>query len=179
MPQWKNKNLFVYHGTDNVSAGVGSISTGSPTTFSPKIALCSPNTDFGQGFYTTTRIHQAQQWANMKVLRTSAGTAGLTPVVLRFEVNRDWLAALDCLTFVRGTRDFWDLVVDCRSGFAPHQRKAPLPLTYDVVFGPVTIWQQTLTIHDCDQISFHSRRAAAGLMSPVFYRAATGPNNLF
>jgi hypothetical protein len=33
----------------------------------------------------------------------------------------------------------------------------------DVVYGLVTIWPSRLLIQDCDQISFHTNRAARGL----------------
>jgi hypothetical protein len=81
--------------------------------------------------------------------------------VLGFDLDRDWLATLETLGFVRETRDIWDLVDTCRHGFAPHQRVYPHG-PYDVVFGPVTLWPSILLIKDCDQISFHTPRAAAG-----------------
>ncbi len=34
---------------------------------------------------------------------------------------------------------------------------------YDVVYGPVALWPQTLAIKDCDQISFHTPAAIAML----------------
>ncbi|WP_416064042.1 DUF3990 domain-containing protein [Rhizobium sp. ZK1] len=162
MPRWNNKDLIVYHGTDSISANATTLAVGSAIPFLPNLALCVPNTDFGQGFYVTTHLHQAKQWANVKVLRARPN-ANLFAVVIGFTISRDWLASLDNLAFVRPTSDFWDLVIDCRLGFAPHQRVPPQPRPYDVVHGPVTIWGQTLTIQDCDQISFHTRRAVSGL----------------
>jgi len=138
------------------------------------LARCRPFTDFGQGFYCTTSLHQAQQWANARVLRTLAPT-GPTPtaVVLAFQLNRYWLASLETLAFVRPIKDFWDLVQDCRNGFPPHQRSTPYNVCYDVVFGPVTLWPQRLVIQDCDQISFHTQRAVRGLKSPVVHSMGT------
>jgi hypothetical protein len=170
LPQWLNKKLFVYHGTDSGSVAGATAVTGAILPFFVNLALCRPNTDFGQGFYVTTRLHQAQQWANTRV--TSLPAPGLFAVILRFELDRDWLAGLQTLGFVRATRDFWDLVTDCRHGFAPHQRLPPNQIPYDVVFGPVTLWPQTLTIGDCDQMSFHTRRAVAGLPQPSLFRRA-------
>jgi Protein of unknown function (DUF3990) len=170
LPQWLNKKLFVYHGTDSASVAAASTATGAVLSFSVNLALCRPNTDFGQGFYVTTRLHQAQQWANTRV--TSLPAPRLFAVVLRFELDRDWLASLQTLGFVRPTHDFWDLVTDCRHGFAPHQRLPPNPTPYDLVFGPVTLWPQQLIIGDCDQLSFHTHRAVAGIPQPQLFRRA-------
>jgi hypothetical protein len=166
----------VFHGTDNVSSGVTTQPAGTSLHFVANLALCKPFTDFGQGFYTTTRLHQAKQWANMRVLRAPVGPTPLFAVVIRFQLDRDWLAGLETLSFVRPIRDFWNLVTDCRIGFAPHQRQPPRPVPYDVVFGPVTLWPQTLVIADCDQVSFHTRRSVAGLSGPTMHLRANETN---
>jgi uncharacterized protein DUF3990 len=168
VPRWLNQDLYVYHGTDSHSVGASSVATGGTLPFAVKLALCRPNTDFGQGFYVTTHLHQAEQWANQRV--TSLPSTSLFAVVFRFQVDRDWLASLDALSFVRPTNDFWDLVVDCRLGFPPHQRT--FPPSYDVVYGPVSLWPQILTIQDCDQISFHTAKAVTGLPNPVIHKKA-------
>lgn len=100
-------------------------------------------------------------------MRRSGSRTHLTAIVLRFQFDRDWLAQLDALAFVRDNQEYWDLVTDCRHGFPPHQRHPPSPLPYDVVYGLVSLWPQTLVIGDCDQISFHSRRALSGFSSPL------------
>jgi len=170
MPQWSNPPLIVYHGTDDISAGALMASA-------VRLASCNPRTDFGQGFYTTTRLHQAKQWANQKLLRSSGSQYA---VVVAFTLDRDWLSALDTLASVRPIWDFWDLITDCRLGFPPHQRPAPHPLPYDVVYGPVTLWQQRLVIADCDQISFHTSRALPGMGRPKMTAdAQLIPGNLF
>ncbi len=177
MPQWTNPPLRVYHGTDSNSVGLTARSASLPP-FTVNLALCRPYTDFGQGFYTTTRLHQARQWANMRVMRAPQR---LNPfaVVIRFDLDRDWLASLDVLAFARPIRDFWRLVTDCRHGFPPHQRVPPEPTAYDVVYGPVTLWPQQLVIADCDQISFHTRRAVAGLGNANLEAVAPGTSPLF
>lgn len=170
MPQWTNPRLTVYHGTDNRSAGLtGPARVNASVGFLPNLAFCRPFTDFGQGFYTTTNLHQARQWANTRVLSRASAYA----VVLRFDLDRDWLATLDALAFTRPTADFWALVTDCRQGFPPHQRPPPSPLPYDVVYGPVTLWPQILVIADCDQVSFHTQNAVAGLGQPFLHEAAS------
>jgi hypothetical protein len=180
MPVWRNKDLVVYHGTDDISVNAQHLRAGAPLPMTVNLALCRSFTDFGQGFYGTTSLHQAQQWANARVLRTLAPT-GPTPkaIVLAFQLSRDWLASLEALAFVRPINDFWDLVQDCRTGFPPHQRLTPYNACYDVVLGPVTIWPQRLVIQDCDQISFHTQRAVRGLKSPVIRAKAITNNGRF
>ncbi|PZR89338.1 MAG: hypothetical protein DLM68_06255 [Hyphomicrobiales bacterium] len=55
-------------------------------------------TEFGRGFYATSWIEQAKSWANIQAKKLSAkGERKATPkaVVLRFDVSRDKLAALE------------------------------------------------------------------------------------
>ena len=169
MPRWKNRPLRVFHGTDSLSVPMTGSDVGDAASFAVDLALCRPFTDFGQGFYTTTRLHQAEQWANARVLKAPS-RPGLFAIVLAFDLDRDWLAGLDALAFVRPSTDFWDLVEDCRNGFPPHQRLRPP--SYDVVNGPVTLWPQKLIIADCDQISFHTPRSVDGLGSPLLQARA-------
>ena len=173
MPQWNNPPLRVFYGTDSFSIATALPAAGAPLpTFAVNLAMCRPFSDFGQGFYTTTRLHQARQWANKRVLNFSPRT-GLFAIVIRFDLDRDWLAGLDTLAFVRPIRDFWSLVTDSYAGFTAHQRLPPSPTPYDVVYGPVTLWTQTLVINDCDQVSFHSQRAVAGLNNPHLHQTAS------
>jgi Protein of unknown function (DUF3990) len=157
MPRWFNPPLRAYNGTDTRAIGVpsGAVKPGTALSFTPNLAFCRPFTDFAQGFYLTTRLHQAREWANAKVLRTRGST---TAVVLEFRLDRDRLAALEALSFGRETSDFWDFVHDCRGGFLSHGRTYPRG-SYDLVYGPVTLWPQRLTIQNCDQISFHTTNA--------------------
>jgi hypothetical protein len=169
MPTWNTRipRFEVFHGTDDLSLGLTGLSPGqSLPGFLPNLSLCRPHTEFGQGFYVTTSDHQARQWANARWVRSPAG--GTNAVVLKFVLHRDALAKMEQLVFVRPTADFWDLVVDCRHGFPPHQRPA-VSVPYDIVYGPVTIWPSRLLIQDCDQISFHTGRASALLSNPTVY----------
>jgi hypothetical protein len=130
-----------------------------------------PNTDFGRGFYTTTIEQQARQWAwtryyNPKFRRS----AKIQPAVLRFKVDRHKLAKLKWLSFVGGdydNDDFWSLVHHCRTSTPEelHDHGGPVAEEghrwYDVVSGPVAaFWEQRSAMHDADQISFHTRKAA-------------------
>lgn len=165
MAVWSSGGLTVYHGTDVVSASLPNIVLGQPVNFGIRLNLCRPGTDFGQGFYTTTSLHQARQWANSKVRRVRRRTH-TSGIVLQFDLDRDRLAALESLVFVRAIPDFWDFVTHCRSGGAVHGRRGATT-KYDVVYGPVTIWPSLLLILDCDQISFHTQRAAGILPPPT------------
>ena len=71
------------------------------------------------------------------------------------------------------TSDFWRLVTTCRAG------RIGDPPPYDVVFGPVTLWPQTLILKDCDQISFHSLNAINALGAPSRGYDAGSANILF
>ena len=127
------------------------------------LSLCRPLADFGQGFYTTTNLHQAKNWARLRCLRLPTGRA----TVLAFDVDRNLLARPDILCFVTESlspphTDYWDLVHYCRQ----RQRNHYPGGNYDIVYGPVSLWPQTLVIKDCDQVSFHTRTALMVLATP-------------
>jgi hypothetical protein len=155
---WNNGPLVLYHGSDDVSATT-IINTGID------LSKCKVLADFGQGFYTTTSLVQAKNWANKrcKVVSVAPGKKAVA-TVLRFDVDRDKLALLEFLAFVieNSNTDFWDFVRNCRQNPPPSQHRRLGNSIYDVVFGPVTLWPQTLIIKDGDQISFHT---SVGLQS--------------
>lgn len=187
MPVWTNGDLTVFHGTDSAAIGLGSPPPGlaslpQPAAMTVDLSKCKRLTDFGQGFYTTTSLHQAKQWANARLRRVLApGPTTQFAVVISFSINRDELGDLETLGFVRGTLDYWDFMQDCRAGFPPHQRASPRNAAYDVVYGPVSLWQQILLIQDCDQISFHTDRAIQLLNAngPTLVACASSAGGLF
>ena len=144
---WTNSPIILYHGT--TSRFVPSLMAGI------LVRLGRSRSDFGTGFYTTTSLRQAREWAEAK----SGGANDLTRII-RFEVDRDALASLEGLWFVwadsRAT-DYWTLVRHCRSGLS--NRPNHNSLWYDVVAGPVArIWYgTTAVVLDSDQISFHTQ----------------------
>jgi hypothetical protein len=144
---WQNQELTLYHGT--LDRHVQSILKGV------QINQGRASTDLGQGFYTTTLLRQAWSWAWQLSQRQ-----GGQPAVVWFQVDRDALADLDSIWFVRGNfdaDDFWSLVWHCRRGSPNHGR----PGWYDVAIGPVaSSWRQRQTIYDADQVSFHTQKAA-------------------
>lgn len=162
---WTNSPLVLYHGCDDVSATSIQIPV-SPNRHGIHLAYSRPLADFGQGFYTTTYLHQAKNWANVRCQRLhSANPSQPFPLatVLRFEVDRNLLAQLQALTFVVDNTDYWDFVQHCRQGRGPHRQTG----NYEVVFGPVSLWPQTLVIKDCDQVSFHTALALSILPTPT------------
>ena len=186
MPSWSNGKLTVYHGTDTLTLGAhGPFKVGgSLAGFVADLNYCRALTDFGKGFYTTTKLHQAREWANARTRRLRRSKRlRASPVqpwglVLQFDLDRSWLASQESLVFVHEVSDFWDFVTHCRAGFAVHARAHP-NVAYDVVYGLVTIWRQKLLIQDCDQISFHTPTAVGYLNRPSVAEVAGNADGLF
>lgn len=91
---WENKPAKVYHGTTDRYAtairrnGVD-LSKGRGAA------------DFGRGFYLTTSLYQAQQWANQKFRNVRSGRGHHAAAVVAFHLDRDLAGKLgDHLTFV-------------------------------------------------------------------------------
>lgn len=153
VPLWTNQPVMLYHGT--VRRFQQSILTGVKATAG------RPDTDFGRGFYTTTNLSQARSWA-----RTVSLFHGTPAVVIGFRVDRNILATLDGLSFVRANPsalDYWSLVRHCRA--AATNRPNHPRRWYDVVVGPVALaWGDRLEVHsDFDQFSFHTPAGEAVL----------------
>jgi hypothetical protein len=161
---WKNDDLVLFHGCTEESLRPNNANGMQVGTLPHHIDVSagSARAEFGQGFYTTTWLHQAKSWANLTARKVASKTRGRrTPraVVLRFEVSRDELAGLDALVFTSENAGFWPFVSYSRSGSAPHGRTNSAQPEYDVVYGPVSIWPQRLIIKDADQASFHTTKA--------------------
>ena len=184
MPSWSNGKLTVYHGTNTQAlAAHAPFNVGrSLAGFGADLKCCRPVTDFGRGFYTTTWLHQAREWANARIRRLklskSLPTSPVQGLVLQFDLDRDWLASQETLVFVRELPDFWDFVTHCRAEVVGHARAHP-NVAYDVVYGLVTFWPKRLLIHDCDQISFHTPRAVGYLNGPTVAEVAGNADGLF
>jgi len=165
--KWRNQDLILYHGTLSIySASIKA---------KVDVRRGRKGADFGRGFYTTTVKRQARAWAWQLSLDYNAsltpGVAPATPEIIVFRVDRDALAKLDCLMFVRGdsrANDYWSLVFHGRSKRPAHGRNvtATNPSRwYDVVVGPVAaVWRTRLAIADTDQYSFHTPRGAGILV---------------
>lgn len=164
---WTNSPLVLFHGTTD-SAVSNIMAPVAPNRHGINLGLCRPLADFGQGFYFTTYLHQAKNWANNRCLGSLPGSNPIA-TVLSFDVDRNLLGQLQTLVFLRDDSNYWDFVMHCRSGLGPHRPTGQ----YDVVFGPVSLWPQTLVIANCDQISCHTTLALAILPNPIIEAQGT------
>jgi hypothetical protein len=154
---WANTPQIVYHGTDEIGAH-------DILRTSINLAVCRPYADFGKGFYVTSSAHQAQQRANVKALRAEPLPGGATrrAAVLSYEFDRDIAGDLnDHLAFVLPNTEFFEFVDYNRLGNLTHARAGGIP--YDLVYGPVAAYPQSLTYSNCDQICFLTHPALAAL----------------
>lgn len=166
---WNNDPLVLYHGCDDQSAGGITTPVGN-RPHGINIGFSKPLTDFGRGFYTTTSVHQAKNWANARCRGLRARGANPLATILQFAVDRNALASKELLTFVIEGQDFWDFVSHCRLGVGLHRPASgsgSSAVDYDIIFGPVSVWPQTLILKDCDQVSFHTPAALDILLAPT------------
>lgn len=145
---WTNSTLLLFHGTTKANAD-------SILKDGINLACCRNTCDFGRGLYTTTHEEQAKNWAKLIAKKKRD-----QPVVIRYDVDRDDLAKLDFLAFVRGHHtalEFWDFVQHCRLGASHHSRPGT-SAWYDVVVGPVVRqWTTNREVYsNYDQFSFHT-----------------------
>ncbi|HZU56169.1 MAG TPA: DUF6531 domain-containing protein [Actinocrinis sp.] len=103
----------LYHGTNSAGAA-GIRANGVDPSFAPR-----PR-DFGNGFYTTRDLSQAQQWASRY---------GSDAQVLHFRVKQSDLDALNSRTFTETDPDL--------PGFVRHYRSGATDTPYDMVEGPM------------------------------------------
>jgi Protein of unknown function (DUF3990) len=162
---WQNGRLSVYHGCDDASAR-DILANGIDLTKG------KPLTDFGKGFYTTTNLHQAKNWANTRIRRLTRIYPQSRATVISLQLDRNLLGERRLLCFVTEgssvSSDYWEFVRFCRTTFGGvHQLsvRGEQPGNYDLVFGLVSIWPQMLVIKDCDQISFHTNAALRTIVS--------------
>ncbi len=115
--------------------------------------------DFGRGFYTTTSRDQATDYEMALQTRFQQPTA-----TIEFTVERNQLADVDCLFFVRAhqdAHDYWSFVDHCLTVGGHNRTHAAW---YDIVVGPVVASRKKQTfVPRADQISFHTPNAVAVL----------------
>ena len=106
--------MIIYHGSD------------TPVK-NPKILVSNRLLDFGEGFYTTSSLEQAQRWA--KRVREVRKTE--EQIVSIYEFDRDKAEKLlKIIKFDSPDREWLQFVSACRSGKETN-------LEYDIVIGPV------------------------------------------
>jgi Protein of unknown function (DUF3990) len=160
---WQNDDLILFHGCTNLSLHprtASGIKVGSlPHGINHQGGATRP--DFGPGFYATTWLHQAKNWANLRVRKVSRRHRPAVAIVLRFAMKRNDLADLQDLVFLTDRGDYFPFVGYCRAGGMPHAPTANRKGPYDIVYGPVSLVHESLTVKDCDQISFHTALATS------------------
>lgn len=163
MPNWTNQPLSVFHGTDSLSAQMVAAPSGGKD-HSIRLDAGRGKLDFGRGFYVTTVLQQAKDWADRR-MDSKKLPKGTKAAVIEFKIDRKILSGLDDLFFSdpRGGGDFWNFVTYCRNETPPMHGPHG---TYSIVCGPVTLWPQRQLMRDCDQISFHTENALNVLRSP-------------
>lgn len=173
---WQNDDLVLFHGCTDQSirpANPKGINLGAlPHGVSHKIGAARP--DFGHGFYATTWLDQAMNWANIRVRKLAKKHPKAKAIVLRFSIKRDDLAKLEDLVFVSDRASYFAFVGYCRNGGVPHAPAANRSKPYDVVFGPVSLIGQSHTISGSDQVSFHTQIATSKI-SAVSVEAIGNP----
>src|SRR5262245_13835671 len=95
-PAWsplRSRYLRLYHGCTSHDAN-------NIQGHGIDLALCRLDTDFGRGFYTTTVLYQARQWAWARFYDpVVARIRPNQPVVLKFVLDRHRLADLNFISF--------------------------------------------------------------------------------
>ena len=110
-----SKIMIVYHGSNMIVE--------KPVLIHPNRAL-----DFGNGFYTTINIEQAQSFANNVVDRNNGEG---TPTVSCYEIDYDKiLQELNILKFDNPNEKWLDFVYECRMAKYIGEQ-------YDIIIGPV------------------------------------------
>jgi hypothetical protein len=149
VPPWNDQNILLYHGTSDLWT--------ASILRAVDLRQSRPLSDFGRGFYTTTKLHQASRWAN-HMARIWGGSAE----IIEFDVERNALAQLECLFFIRSDKlavDFWSFVQYCKTIPGDHGRRYTAGY-YDIVAGPVPgDWKKQSVIRDSDQVSLHTDAA--------------------
>ncbi len=166
---WNHQPLVVYHGTIDLYANT---IMGDKWKHDVQIRQGSPLSDFGRGFYTTTVCQQAVTWAYQTSSRAQSLYGKVNPAVLELTIDRNLLAGLRTLFFVRGhfdAEDYWSIVWHCRNPAQPQPRDhrfhgqpvtSTPPNMYDVALGPISaFWKQRIATYDGDQVSFHTDAA--------------------
>jgi hypothetical protein len=160
---WQNDDLILFHGCTNFSLRSndprGIVVNVLPHQIDPAVGAARP--DFGLGFYTTTWLQQAKNWANVRLRKINRKHPAAIAIVLRFAMKRDDLANLEDLVFITDAGGYFPFVGYCRAGGSPHAPAAIRQQPYDVVYGPVSLIGQSHTIHNSNQVSFHTKTAVS------------------
>lgn len=93
----------------------------------PQLIKGQRNSDFGNGFYTTTSFEQAQRWAKNRIRRAGVNSG----YVSVFEYNLNDITDLKIKTFDKANKEWLEFVINNRKGIAELNE-------YDIHIGPVS-----------------------------------------
>ena len=112
--------MLFYHGTNAV---IGDID----------FSKCRLRTDFGRGFYISSKLGSAKDWAIGR-----AGFSGM-PTVMRYEINRDIFndTALSILRFDYPSTQWLDFIRDNRRRDIEFNGASEPRHSHDIVSGPI------------------------------------------
>jgi hypothetical protein len=139
----------------------------------PDLQQCRQETDFGQAFYTTTNLEQAERWAKIKQRRTSAPNA----VVSVFDFDENILNSDEYHVkfFDNATHEWLDFVVFNRRGIPQAQYDFVTgPVANDSLYATILLYEQKLLSAEAaierlvaqklyNQLSFNSEKALRNL----------------
>lgn len=139
----------------------------------PDLQKCRQATDFGQAFYTTTSLEQAQKWARIKQKRAGAAEA----VVSEFEFDEALLnsGSYKVRHFEKATEEWLEFVINNRLGVKTESYDFVMgPVANDSLYATILLYEQgvisanaaieQLKTHTLfDQLSFHSEKALRNL----------------
>lgn len=136
----------------------------------PNILKGRKATDFGKGFYTTTKLEQAEKWAELKKNRIQSQKA----IVSVYEVPDNILEmGFSVCRFDGATKEWLDFVVTNRKGQGSNSYDLTMgPVANDRLYATIRLYEQGVITADAaiemlkthtlfNQLSFHSARAAA------------------
>ena len=142
------------------------------TVKKPNILKGRKATDFGKGFYTTTKLEQAEKWAELKKNRIQSQKA----IVSVYEVPDNILEmGFSVCRFDGATKEWLDFVVTNRKGQGSNSYDLTMgPVANDQLYATIRLYEQGVITADAaiemlkthtlfNQLSFHSARAAAVL----------------
>lgn len=140
------------------------------TVKKPNILKGRKATDFGKGFYTTTKLEQAEKWAELKKNRIQSQKA----IVSVYEVPDNILEmGFSVCRFDGATKEWLDFVVTNRKGQGSNSYDLTMgPVANDRLYATIRLYEQGVITADAaiemlkthtlfNQLSFHSARAAA------------------
>ncbi len=118
--------MILYHGSNQLVEN-------------PRLISQNRTLDFGKGFYTTTNLDQAKNFAQKVVARSGVGK----PIVSVYEINDNYKNELDILLFEYANEDWLNYVFTNRSNL--HFKD-----NYDLVIGAVANDDvyQTFTLYE-------------------------------